>query len=132
LSPAHPSEEDIRLLQSYDWPGNIRELGTVIDRAAILGDGKGLEIAKALGPINDRGTQTPPPTARLSSGKNASPRNEVLSLDEATRTHIEMVLALTQGRIEGRRGAAALLKINPHTLRARMRKLGIDWSQFRT
>jgi transcriptional regulator with GAF, ATPase, and Fis domain len=132
LSPAHPSEEDIRLLQSYDWPGNIRELGTVIDRAAILGNGKGLEIAKALGPINDRGTQTPPPTARLSSGKNASPRNEVLSLDEATRTHIEMVLALTQGRIEGRRGAAALLKINPHTLRARMRKLGIDWSQFRT
>jgi transcriptional regulator with GAF, ATPase, and Fis domain len=65
------------------------------------------------------------------SGKNASPRNEVLSLDEVTRTHIEMVLALTQGRIEGRRGAAALLKINPHTLRARMRKLGIDWLQFR-
>jgi hypothetical protein len=53
-----------------------------------------------------------------------------LSLDEVTRTHIEMVLALTQGRIEGRRGAAALLKINPHTLR--VRKLGIDWSQFRT
>ena len=34
---------------SYSWPGNIRELGTVIDRAAILGDGKTLEIAKALG-----------------------------------------------------------------------------------
>jgi hypothetical protein len=58
-------------------------------------------------------TQTPPPTARLSSGKNASPRNEVLSLDEATRTHIEMVLALTQGRIEGRRGADGTAQDQP-------------------
>ena len=40
---------DVELLMSYSWPGNIRELGTVIDRAAILGDGKTLEIAKALG-----------------------------------------------------------------------------------
>jgi hydrogenase-4 transcriptional activator len=37
------------LLCGYDWPGNIRELGAVIDRAAILGDGQGLEIAAALG-----------------------------------------------------------------------------------
>jgi hypothetical protein len=40
-------------------------------------------------------------------------------------------LTLARGRIEGRRGAAALLQINPHTLRARMRKLKIDWTQFR-
>jgi hypothetical protein len=40
-------------------------------------------------------------------------------------------LALTRGRIEGRRGAAALLKINPHTLRARMRKLKIEWGKYR-
>ena len=37
------------LLQTYDWPGNIRELGAVIDRAAILGDGDSLELAAALG-----------------------------------------------------------------------------------
>jgi hypothetical protein len=40
-------------------------------------------------------------------------------------------LALTKGRIEGPRGAAAILRINPHTLRAKMRKLGVNWRQFR-
>ena len=45
--------------------------------------------------------------------------------------HIEAALARTGGRIEGRTGAARLLAINPHTLRARMRKLGIDWNRFR-
>jgi hypothetical protein len=54
-----------------------------------------------------------------------------LSLDAAMKRHIEGVLAITHGRIEGRRGAAALLKINPHTLRARMRKLEIDWAKYR-
>jgi transcriptional regulator with GAF, ATPase, and Fis domain len=131
LSPAHPSEEDIRLLQSYDWPGNIREFGAVIDRAAILGDGKGLEVAKALGSMNSRDVQTPQSSTAPSPWVNTRPYSEVLSLDEAMRAHIETVLKLTEGRIEGRRGAAALLRINPHTLRARMRKLGVDWSSFR-
>ena len=45
--------------------------------------------------------------------------------------HIVRALQLTQGRIEGSRGAAALLGINPHTLRARMRKLGLEWKRFR-
>jgi hypothetical protein len=45
--------------------------------------------------------------------------------------HIEQALARCGGRIEGPLGAAALLKINPHTLRARMRKLGVDWRVFR-
>ncbi len=45
--------------------------------------------------------------------------------------HIERALAASGGRIEGNRGAAEILGINPHTLRARMRKLGIDWNRFR-
>ena len=49
LYPAEPTREDIELLMSYSWPGNVRELATVIDRAAILGDGKQLEMAKSLG-----------------------------------------------------------------------------------
>ena len=70
------------------------------------------------------------PVAVASS--NGAPRADgVLSLDEAMRRRIERVLAVTHGRIEGRRGTAALLKINPHTLRARMRKLGIDWAKYR-
>lgn len=131
LLPVYPSDEDIRLLQSYDWPGNIRELGAVIDRAAILGDGKQLEVAKALGSIDLRQPSISRPAAAAVPGNHAIRQNKVLSLDEAARAHIESVLALTEGRIEGRRGAAAMLQINPHTLRARMKKLGIDWASFR-
>ena len=47
------------------------------------------------------------------------------------RRHIEAALRETHGRVEGRHGAARLLQINPHTLRARMRKLRIDWRGFR-
>ena len=47
------------------------------------------------------------------------------------RRHIESALRITRGRIEGTDGAAEALEINPHTLRARMRKLGIDWQSYR-
>jgi transcriptional regulator with GAF, ATPase, and Fis domain len=53
------------------------------------------------------------------------------TLDQAMREHIERALERTRGRVEGARGAARLLAINPHTLRARMRKLRIDWDRFR-
>jgi transcriptional regulator with GAF, ATPase, and Fis domain len=53
------------------------------------------------------------------------------TLDAAMTSHIEAALARTAGRIEGPFGAARLLAINPHTLRARMRKLGIDRRRFR-
>ncbi|HYO25980.1 MAG TPA: sigma 54-interacting transcriptional regulator, partial [Lacipirellulaceae bacterium] len=126
-----PTEEDVAALRSYHWPGNIRELATVIDRAAILGEGRRLEIGAALG----FGTDPAAPASARSSGGAASPRQaadgELVSIDEAVRRHIVAALQRTQGRVEGRRGAAALLKINPHTLRARMRKLGVDWAGFR-
>ena len=51
---------------------------------------------------------------------------------EAMTQHIEAALETTHGRIEGPHGAARLLGINPHTLRGRMRKLGIDWGRFRS
>jgi transcriptional regulator with GAF, ATPase, and Fis domain len=53
------------------------------------------------------------------------------SLERAVASHIEAALAATLGRIEGPFGAARRLEVNPHTLRARMRKLGIDWRRFR-
>ncbi|NQU26037.1 MAG: sigma-54-dependent Fis family transcriptional regulator, partial [Candidatus Nealsonbacteria bacterium] len=56
---------------------------------------------------------------------------EIVALDTAMKHHIEAALAATSGRVEGPHGAALLLDINPHTLRAKMRKLGIDWKQFR-
>jgi hydrogenase-4 transcriptional activator len=119
---------DIELLTAYPWPGNVRELGAVIDRAAILGNGKRLDVAQALG-----ASQRPPAIPQIQHPQPvAAASSEILSLDAAMKKHIEVVLAVTRGRIEGRRGTAALLKINPHTLRARMRKLGIDWAQYRS
>ncbi|HEX7478762.1 MAG TPA: sigma 54-interacting transcriptional regulator, partial [Polyangiales bacterium] len=57
-TPLSPSEQDVALLMSYPWPGNVRELASVIERAAILGNGKRLEMAKALGTF-----EVVPPTA---------------------------------------------------------------------
>ncbi len=124
-----PSETDYELLEQYDWPGNVRELASVLDRAVILGNGATLEIAKALGQSPANAEQIPDePPQRAAPG---SAPNAVLTLDDAMRLHIEGVLTLTRGTIEGPRGAAALLNINPHTLRARMRKLRINWARFR-
>ena len=60
LAPVMPTAADVQLLQTYEWPGNIRELGTVIDRAAILGNGRTLELAAALGLAAPRRTVEPP------------------------------------------------------------------------
>jgi len=116
--------EDIELLLSYSWPGNVRELAAVIERAAILGDGRRLRLAAALGP------SSPPDGGARPSGP-AMEDPTILPLEKAMARHIERALRATGGRIEGRGGAASLLRINPHTLRARMRKMGIDWARFR-
>jgi transcriptional regulator with GAF, ATPase, and Fis domain len=129
LAPQMPSPQDIALLTAYAWPGNVRELQAVIDRAAILGSGERLEVAKALGVTPGVGllSQTVgQPALAPSPGTSTS-----MPLDAAMKQHIEAALAATGGRIEGPHGAARLLKINPHTLRGRMRKLGIAWSMFR-
>ena len=120
------SDNDVRLLRAYSWPGNVRELGAVIDRAAILGDGQTLEIAAALG-------VTAPPL-RMATANHSMPPvagATLAPLEDAIRGHIETALAQTGGRVEGPHGAARLLDVNPHTLRSKMRKLGIDSKKFR-
>jgi transcriptional regulator with GAF, ATPase, and Fis domain len=129
MPPMLPSAEDINLLISYPWPGNVRELAAVVERAAILGAGARLDLARALGHL-------PPTTLARAPEQPASEKTltiaePIVSLDVAMARHIERILSRCGGRIEGKNGAAALLKINPHTLRARMRKLGIDWTAFR-
>jgi len=141
LPAAEPAEADLRLLADYPWPGNIRELGAVIDRAVILGAGRGLDVATALGLSRQQDSAPPaagaptmyeviPETATVLD-TTAPVTRDIVPLSVAMRQHIERALAATRGRIEGRRGAAAVLQINPHTLRARMRKLGIDAERFR-
>jgi len=143
LPAVEPIDSDLRLLSAYAWPGNIRELGAVIDRAAILGGGRTLAVDVALG--LGRPLAPPPPDAdqatlyevipessiSLEPSSQPADGGEIVPLATAMRQHIERALASTRGRIEGQRGAAAILDINPHTLRARMRKLGIDPSRFR-
>jgi transcriptional regulator with GAF, ATPase, and Fis domain len=115
-----PAPEDIALLAGYNWPGNIREFASVFDRAAILGEGKRLEVGKALGSAPSAPENLEPAPPRPDNGETFAP------LDEAMREHIERALILSRGTVEGPSGAANLLDINPHTLRARMRKLGIS------
>jgi transcriptional regulator with GAF, ATPase, and Fis domain len=122
LPPRMPDSSDLEALSSYRWPGNVRELASVIERAAILGDGHRLEVARALG-------VTPPPD-RSESHPNAV-EDVISSLDDAICHHIKSALARCHGRVEGPRGAAMLLRLNPHTLRSKMRKLGVDAGQFR-
>jgi transcriptional regulator with GAF, ATPase, and Fis domain len=131
LPLALPTDADVEMLRRYTWPGNIRELGTVIDRAAILGEGRRLEIAAALGFAAGGFHDARSPAKPSSAAPPASDSGEITTLDEGARRHIIAALTKTRGRIEGRHGAAALLAINPHTLRARMRKLAINWSEFR-
>jgi hydrogenase-4 transcriptional activator len=124
-----PAPEDNNLLVQYPWPGNVRELAAVIERAAILGNGHRLEVAKAIGvgmPL-----PSPRPIAAEEPIPRASNRGELVTLDAAMKAHIEQALHRARGRVEGPHGAARLLDINPHTLRARMRKLQVDWSRFR-
>jgi transcriptional regulator with GAF, ATPase, and Fis domain len=126
--PLVPSPEDIRRLVSYSWPGNVRELAAVIERAAILGDGKALDVVQALGSFPAPSGQPPAPAAAPNAIEGTQ---DLTTLDAAMRRHIELALKRAHGRIEGPHGAARVLGINPHTLRARMRKLGIRWQVFR-
>jgi DNA-binding NtrC family response regulator len=128
--PQAPSPDDIALLVAYAWPGNIRELAAVIDRAVILGEGKGLDIVKALGVTPD--ISTPSREANGAALIAPPPASAPMPLRAVMKQHIEAALVTTHGRIEGPHGAARLLQINPHTLRGRMRKLGIQWSHFRS
>jgi len=138
LSFVEPSAADLTALRQYGWPGNIRELGAVIDRAAILGNGESLEVAKALGITTQRPSQATPaavaPTLYevIPEDPSFQSRPAIATLDLAMKEHIEQALNATNGRIEGRGGTAQVLGINPHTLRARMRKLKIDWARFRS
>ncbi len=96
-------------LLKYSWPGNVRELINVIERAVINSSGAKLRLADDL-------TERRVNNAQLS----------VTSLQEIEKNHILTVLQITDWRIGGDEGAAAILEINPSTLRSRMKKLNIN------
>jgi formate hydrogenlyase transcriptional activator len=100
-------KKTMKELQDYPWPGNIRELESVLERAVILCSGPVLQLADKL---------------EISSLPRSS---TIRTLDEVERKHILKILSETRWRIEGKDGAAAILGLHPSTLRARMHKLGI-------
>ena len=99
----------------YAWPGNVREVQNVIERAAILARGPIVEIDEAL-------------EQRLPPGDHPLPAT---SLQDVERAHILRVLTETNGIIEGPRGAARILDLHPNTLRFRLQKLGIKHARRR-
>ncbi len=97
-------------LRAYSWPGNVRELENIIERAVILSTSETLEITDA---------------ALFDDPPRADHGRPPMTLVEAEKAHILATLELTDGVVDGTKGAARLLGINPSTLRSRMRKLGI-------
>jgi formate hydrogenlyase transcriptional activator len=100
-------------LQGYHWPGNVRELENMIERAVIITTGESLRFEDT---ILHQPLSQPLPSSTIKT------------LAELEYTHIIETLTMTQWRINGPRGAAVLLGINPSTLRTRMLKMGIQKS----
>ena len=108
-------------LKDYHWPGNVRELENLVER----------ELIRSRGPNGNRVLafeqfQWPQSSGgewRFPEGNGTLP-----TLNEAMSRHIHLALEQTRGKIYGPDGAARLLGINPNTLRSRMKKLGINWT----
>jgi transcriptional regulator with GAF, ATPase, and Fis domain len=106
----------MREFTEYNWPGNIRELLNVIERAVIVSSDGVLRLPEPLGQA------TPAPASESKASKEST---TVATADEAERENILRALEATGWRINGPKGAAAMLKLHPSTLRFRMKKLGL-------
>jgi PAS domain S-box-containing protein len=102
------SKETLNVFQEYHWPGNVRELENVIERAVITSQGPTLQVLD-----------------RFDTFRKPAGGEDVQALADLERDHILQILQKTGWRIEGEKGAAILLGLNPSTLRARMRKYGL-------
>jgi formate hydrogenlyase transcriptional activator len=125
--------QDLAALQGWRWPGNIRELEHAVEQAVILSDGPNLDFsafrARTAALARIAAGQTADDSEDLLSRNDnlsgAEPATASTSLRDQERTAIVTALRRTGGRVSGPKGAAVLLDINPKTLEARMRKLGI-------
>ena len=112
--------ETMERLTRYPWPGNIRELENIVERALILTTSSVLtvspDVLSETMPVAAPADETPEPTGRAAPG----------DLNQVQRDHILGTLRKTNWVIEGARGAAVLLGMKPATLRHRMKKLGIS------
>ena len=107
------------LFQSYEWPGNIRELQNVVERAIILCDGETFDVDETWFKRENR--QPSGPTVVL-----------VTALEKREREAIETALTNARGQVGGRKGAAAKLGIPRQTLESKIKTLGINKFRFKT
>jgi len=117
------SKDTLNLFQSYDWPGNIRELQNVVERAVVLCDGDIFCVDPSwLAPASSSLTSPNPTTQTIPF---------VADIAERERTMIENALREAEGLISGPTGAAAKLGIPRQTLESKIRKLGINRYRFK-
>jgi formate hydrogenlyase transcriptional activator len=113
--------EVLEALRRYEWPGNVRELQNVIERAAVVSSGRRIQLteewAASFGKL--------PVTEAAEVIRSIELVRREPTLEELERSHILEVLQQTGWRVEGSKGAALILGLNPSTLRSRMVKLGI-------
>lgn len=115
------STETMETLTRYDWPGNIRELQNLIERAVILSTGATLDVpVEAL-----NGPRVTAPGFPSATADKPLPDGHAQTLEDADRRHIIAALERTNWVIAGPNGAAARLGVKRSTLQFRMRKLGI-------
>jgi transcriptional regulator with GAF, ATPase, and Fis domain len=117
------AENAMEQLLSYHWPGNVRELENAVERALILSQGGPLSFGQI------HALQTKPQDCQARSQNLEAGYETLLSLDQAMAFHIQKALAISRGKVEGRGGAAEFLRINPRTLRHRMKKIGVPFGR---
>ncbi len=116
----------LTLFQAYDWPGNIRELQNVIERAVILCDGDTFSVDETWLAHDPKISDGP----SIAIGTSLAQQHRIQS--ETERQLIEAALAVTGGRVAGPKGAAAKLGIARQTLDSKIAALGIDKYQYKS
>jgi formate hydrogenlyase transcriptional activator len=127
------SRESMENLVNYPWPGNIRELQNVIERAVVLSMEPTLRLDRDLVPVarSTKGIETPETNAPAPRQVDLNTPKQLLTLDEVDRNHILAALQHAGGVVDGPNGAAKILNLHANTLRHRMNKLGIKGSRHR-
>src|SRR5690606_30646392 len=122
-APLALSRQQAALLKRYDWPGNIRELKNVIERAVILSRGKVLRLDLAMADIL---TAAPQAAAAATPAEDGDQVLTEAQIRELERNNMLAALRITNWRVSGPDGAAKLLGLKPSTFTDRMRKFGIS------
>jgi len=127
------SRESMEKLMNYPWPGNIRELQNVIERAVILSAEPTLRLDRDLMPVtaSAKDMETPETDASEKRQADLKPPTPLPTLEEVDRNHILAAPQHAGGVVDGPKGAARILNLHPNTLRHRMGKLGIRGSRHR-